>query len=96
MFNPPKKSTNYFVLISQCDSWGCFDEHINMKSGMKSDNCNLKSASAPSLFLYLVSSYVIAKIQTRTDKWWEAVAGCQPCEVMHLFLSEASLFPLKM
>jgi hypothetical protein len=42
------------MLISQCDGLGCFDEHINFKSSIAGDSCNLRPASESSLYLYLV------------------------------------------
>ena len=37
------------VLMSQCDGCGCFDEHINLKSGIMG-----LPHSVSTLFLYLV------------------------------------------
>ena len=42
------------MLISQCDRWGCCDGNRKFKSGMMGDGCNLRSASASSLFRYFV------------------------------------------
>jgi hypothetical protein len=57
-------STNYCVLMYQCDRWGCRDLHTNLKSGIIGESCSLRSASASSLFLHLLLlSYWIAKMQ---------------------------------
>ena len=60
----------FWVLICRCDGWGCFDEHINLKSGIMGDGCHLRSASASSTFLYLIFVIVYQGNQfTQANEW---------------------------
>ena len=44
--------------MSQCEGSGYIDEHINLKYDVMGGSCNLRSTSAPSLFLCLVSVHL--------------------------------------
>jgi hypothetical protein len=46
-------TTNYRVLISQCDVWDCSGEHISLKSGIIGDSRSLRSATGYIFVLYL-------------------------------------------
>jgi len=49
------------VLISRCDGWVCFDEHINLKSGIMADSCHQRSASASS-FCHIVNTEAVTSV----------------------------------
>jgi hypothetical protein len=68
-------NTDYYVLISQCDGGGSFDENIVVLFVITGDSCILRYASASILFLYLVFVILFCENpDSQRSVFWK---GCQ-------------------
>jgi len=59
------------VLISLCDRWGYFDKHMNLKSHIMGNSCNLKSACVQLISVFSLCDLVSQKSRFTQASGWK-------------------------